>query len=140
MSDWDDDQPKEAPTPEDLCRQAFSRCSNWPEDRLGQQGLFMGLSTAATRFSVTQDDLVAKCRETSAFCPTDADLLRVAHEIDAERQRRTRGMAPWLRLPKCDICSDSGWAVVGGKGEYIGVKRCPNGCEVPDQARFTGGA
>ena len=85
MSDMFSDEP-EAATPEDLCRQAFSRCSNWPEDRLGQIGLAQGLYRASGRFRITQEDLITRCRELSAFCPTDADLMRVAGEMFNARQ------------------------------------------------------
>ena len=85
MSDLYDDEPDQL-SPEDICRQAFSRCSNWPEDRLGQIGLAQGLSHASKRFRISQEDLIERCRELSAFCPTDADLLRVAGEMFTARQ------------------------------------------------------
>ena len=122
----------------DLCKQAFSRCSNWP-DAEGQLGLAAGLKIAAHRYALMEEEIVAKCRETSVYCPTDSDLLRVAHELDADRKRRTAGTPPWMRQAKCFICGDSGWAPITGR-LYDSVQRCPNGCEIPDQARFGGGA
>ena len=86
MSDWDDAEKNEPTSPEELCKQAFSRCSNWPEDYAGQIGLAQGLNRASERFRVSKEDLIEKCRELSAFCPTDADLLRVAGEMFTARQ------------------------------------------------------
>jgi hypothetical protein len=74
-----DDEP-EALTPDEFCTRAFSRCSNWP-DRAGQLGLAQGLKLASDRYQVTQEALIARCKELSAFCPTDYDLLRVAAEM-----------------------------------------------------------
>ena len=102
MSDLYSDHDEPA-SPEDLCRQAFSRCSNWPEDRAGQLGLAQGLKMASGRCHVTQEELIARCRETSAFCPTDADLLRVAGDMIRERQtveepaERQRKLNEWSR-------------------------------------------
>lgn len=70
--------------PDDLAREAFSRCSNWPQDRHGQIGLAQGLKLAATRFGFTMAELIAVAREESAFCPTDYDLLKLAKDM---RQR-----------------------------------------------------
>ena len=84
MSDFEDqlnDELPKANSAGDLCRRAFSRCSNWPEDRDGQIGLAEGLKLASDRFHVTEEALIARCREISAFCPTDADLLRVASDM-----------------------------------------------------------
>lgn len=86
MPDLYEDESLEELSPEDLCRQAFSRCSNWPEDRLGQIGLAQGLYRASERFKITQQDLINRCKELSAFCPTDADLLRVAGEMFTQRK------------------------------------------------------
>jgi hypothetical protein len=81
MSDLYDDEPPNEPTPEELCRQAFSRCSNWPEDRAGQLGLFQGLKAASERYRISQPDLIARCREQSSFCPTDHDLMVIGAEL-----------------------------------------------------------
>lgn len=78
---FDETSEPESVGPEELCRQAFSRCSNWPDDRSGQIGLAQGLKLAAERFKLTQPELIARCRELSSFCPTDADLLKVAAEM-----------------------------------------------------------
>ena len=86
MSEFDDREQNETPTPEDLCRQAFSRCSNWPHDRAGQLGLAQGLKVASDRFKVSQEALISACCEANAFCPTDADLLRVASDIFLARE------------------------------------------------------
>ena len=86
MSDLYDDEQHEQPTPEGICRQAFSRCSNWPTDFAGQQGLYRGLSQACVQFRISQEDLIDRCREISPFCPTDADLFRVAGEMFSARQ------------------------------------------------------
>ncbi len=81
MSDLYDDEPPNEPTPEELCRQAFSRCSSWPEDRAGQLGLFQGLKAASERYRISQPDLIARCREQSSFCPTDHDLMVIGAEL-----------------------------------------------------------
>jgi hypothetical protein len=87
MSDmYDDDSTEDQLCPDDLCRQAFSRSANWPEDRLGQIGLAQGLAQASKQFRISKEDLIQRCREISAFCPTDADLLRVAGEMFRTRQ------------------------------------------------------
>jgi len=142
MSDLFGEKSEGTLSPEDLCRQAFCRCGNWPVGRLEQQGLYQGLATASARFGVPQDQIVAKCRETSAWCPTDADLWHVAEEIYRERNReseRKPGPPPWMRLPSCEVCDSTGWEPLT-RGQYSAVRRCPNGCAVPDQMRFGGGA
>lgn len=101
MSDLYDDGPDQYPDPDELCKQAFSRCSNWPQDRAGQLGLAQGLRRASEQFHISQEDLIEKCREFSAFCPTDADLLRVAGDMyrvhqDAMEAARDRG-AEWKK-------------------------------------------
>ena len=83
MPDLYDDESREDLTPEDLCRQAFMRCSNWPADPLGQQGLFQGLAEASRQSGISKEAIIARCKELSAFCPTDYDLLRVAGEMAA---------------------------------------------------------
>jgi len=122
MSDWDDDEKKEeTPTPEDLCRQAFSRCSNWPEDRLGQQGLFHGLYQASERFSISQEDLIARCREQSAFCPTDHDLMLIGAELfklredakEAARDRHAEWRAQYGPAQKVPVTGMSGKCLCG---------------------------
>lgn len=102
MPNWDDERTEDEPlSPEDLCRQAFSRCSNWPEDRTGQIGLAQGLKLASDRSGIAQEAIIAACRETSAFCPTDADLLKVANEmaavaIEAEQhEKQVQQHAEW---------------------------------------------
>lgn len=85
MHDFFEDEPQTA-GPEELCRQAFSRCSNWPDDRAGQIGLAQGLKLASERYRITQEELINRCRELSAFCPADADLLKVAAEMFRARE------------------------------------------------------
>ena len=101
MSDLYSDHEPEELTPEDLCRQAWARCSNWPEDRLAQQGLYQGLYQASERFKIPQPEIIAKCREQSSFCPTDHDLMVIAAEMfkaraDAQEASRNRE-AEWRR-------------------------------------------
>ena len=86
--------------PDELCREAFSRCSNWPQDRAGQLGLAQGLKRAADRHRINQAALVRRCAELSAFCPTDHDLMRVAEEMAEDKARAPMG---------CEVCRGSGW-------------------------------
>ena len=123
--------------PEDLCRQAFSRCYNWPDDLQGQIGLAQGLKAASDRYHVAQAELVAKCKELSAFCPTDHDMLETAREIAEDRVRRAPEVPPWMRPPRCMVCGDTGWKA-RRVGMYDCAERCPEGCAVPDQKRFGG--
>jgi hypothetical protein len=67
--------------PSALASEAFSRCSNWPQDRSGQIGLAQGLKMAAIRFGFTMAEIIAVAREASAFCPTDFDLLSIARDM-----------------------------------------------------------
>src|SRR5580704_8484617 len=99
MSDWDDNDAREPASPEELCRQAFSRCSNWPTDRAGQIGLAQGLKQASDRYKISQEDIIAKCREDSSFCPTDHELLRVGADIfrvrEAAAEAKRNQYAEW---------------------------------------------
>jgi hypothetical protein len=121
---------KETVSLQDLCAQAFSRCSNWP-DVLGQVGLAQGLGVAAARYGLRPEEIVGKCREVSAFCPTDHDIFRIAIELAEERGRRTRGAQYWNRPEKCAVCHDSGWLQTTRNG-YECAGRCPAGCAVPE--------
>ena len=101
MSNMYDDDANEETTPEDLCRRAFSRCGNWPEDRAGQLGLAQGLKLASDRYRVPEQDIIARCKEQSSFCPTDHDLLNVAADLfkiraDAFEAKRNK-TAEWGR-------------------------------------------
>ena len=100
MSDYLDNEHE--PTddgPEELVTRAFSRCSNWPKDRLGVLGLSQGLRKAADRFSVTMQAIVARCAETSQYCPTDADLINVGRDLKADIDRANQPdiTAEWKR-------------------------------------------
>jgi hypothetical protein len=67
----------------------------------GQIGLAQGLKLASDRFRIPQEDLIAQCRELSAFCPTDADLLKVAAEMFRVREDQAEASrnreAEWRR-------------------------------------------
>lgn len=76
--------------PSILASEAFSRCSNWPQDRSGQIGLAQGLKLASTRFGFTMAEIISIARETSAYCPTDFDLLNIARDM---RKRATEVVA-----------------------------------------------
>ena len=78
-----DEEPK---TPMELIA-AFSRSSNFPRDVAGLQFLALGLVRASQQYEVPMDELVTKCLDLSAFCPTDADLMKVGAEIFEARQR-----------------------------------------------------
>jgi hypothetical protein len=118
MSDWDENEKQdEATSPDELCRQAFSRCSNWPTDRAGQIGLAQGLAKAAGATGQTPQAIINRCAAGSAWCPTDADLFTVAYELQEEarqaaykaqaRPESTRGKTcPYL------LCDGTGWRQV----------------------------
>jgi len=80
--------------PEEMVRRAFSRCSNFPDDKFGVLGLAQGLKRASSRTGVPMERIVAECADTSVYCPTDADLLTVARGIrDASKRAVQRD--PW---------------------------------------------
>jgi len=121
---------------DEICQELFSRCSNWPKDRAGQLGLAQGLRRAADTYHVDPRVLATHCGKISSFCPTDADLFRVAGELHAEDERKKNG-TPWIRRDVCPDCDGSGWSKRTVDG-YDYAVRCPNGCSVPDQLRFGG--
>ena len=77
----------ETANPDEICRQAFSRCSNWPTERAGQLGLAQDLKRASDRYGVSQEAITARCSEVSSFCPTGHDIMVQAQEM-AGAQRR----------------------------------------------------
>ena len=93
---FEDDEPI-GEGPEDLVTKAFSRCQNWPKERLGILGLAQGLKKSAERFSVSMEAIVERCAEISQYCPTDADLLTVGRDLRAaiDRSNEPNKEAEW---------------------------------------------
>ena len=90
MAEIINDQADEQDGPEAICTRFFSRCANWPKNRLGIIGLAQGLGLAARETGIAAEEIADECRRISTFCPTDADLLRVAHDLNAQRQEGAR--------------------------------------------------
>ena len=63
----------------------FQRCVNYPKDAEGVSALVEGLARAARETDIQIEEIVSRCAELSQYCPTDADLLKVAEEIRADR-------------------------------------------------------
>lgn len=78
----------EEDTPEELVTRAFSRCQNWPKERLGVIGLAQGLRRAGDQMAVELKAIVEHCATNSPYCPTDADLLTAARVIRDDAQRK----------------------------------------------------
>ncbi len=81
MDRFDRTEQEPGETPEEIVTRAFSRCQNWPKERLGVLGLAQGLRRASDRFAIPMNDIVLRCAEASQYCPTDADLITVAREM-----------------------------------------------------------
>ena len=88
---------------EEMVTRAFSRCSNFPKERIGVQGLADGLKLAAKRFGVPPSRIVAECAETSGYCPTDADMIGVARSL------RPADPEPSPRFCPLGVCDGTGW-------------------------------
>jgi hypothetical protein len=101
------DRDEQQQDPEDLVIRAFSRCQNYPKDRLGVLGLAQGLKLASDRFSVKMEEIINECVESSVFCPTDADLLNVARELVPKE----KSVEEKWKNRKCpfQLCDGSGW-------------------------------
>lgn len=59
----------------------FQRCRLYPRDDEGVIALAEGLLYASDRTGIPMERIVAECKDISSFCPTDADLLRVAFDV-----------------------------------------------------------
>ena len=71
--------------PEELVVKYFSRCSNYPKERIGVIGLAQALRRIATEKVVDMDALCSRCALASPFCPTDAELFAAGSEMKALR-------------------------------------------------------
>lgn len=90
-------------SPEEMATRAFSRCQNWPKDRMGIAGLVEALERAAERFGVQISRIISECAQASVFCPTDADILNVARALKPADPIRESNPCP------LSICDGSGW-------------------------------
>ena len=104
--------------PVQIVTEAFSRCSNYPKEQAGIFGLAQGLVKASRITGVAQEAIVDRCADISKFCPTDADLLSVAREIQPAATRPS----------KCPhgLCDGTGWRIAyflwtwhGGETNWI---------------------
>ena len=88
MKDKIDDSQSESELegPEAICVRFFSRCSNWPAERLGVIGLAQALARASREHGMTPLQLAERCASLSRYCPTDADLFTIAEETGARRK------------------------------------------------------
>ena len=90
-----------ATAPREIVTKTFSRCSNWPTDPLGIEGLTEGLAEAVKQTGIPGIEIVKKCAELSDFCPTDHNLIEIAWELKAERSRQTEAkrdvVAEWKK-------------------------------------------
>ena len=133
-------------TPMELAN-AFARCGNFPKDLAGIQLLAQGLRRASDMYDIPMSQIVDACTAASQFCPTDADLINVAREINETAKqaryraesRRTAG-----RPSKCPhwLCDGSGWRAVrhlhthhvGAAGhQWVEKTIVPEGSDVADK-------
>ena len=105
MSDLFED-PQTEDGAEEMVTRAFSRCQNWPKERIGIKGLAEALTRAATRFGVSEARIVAECAESSQYCPTDADLINIARGLRPAEPEKTSRRCPM------ELCDGSGWRSV----------------------------
>ena len=79
----------------------FQRCSNYPRDFAGVLALAQGLKRAADTSGVSMAAIVEKYAAESQYCPTDADLLAVARELqdkvdrEEQDQKEAREKLDW---------------------------------------------
>ncbi len=90
---------------EELVMRAFSRCQNFPKERVGVLGLAQGLQGASDKFMVPMSSIIAACVRESTFCPTDHDLMNIARGMQPDKQVGPRA------CPN-DLCDGSGWRQV----------------------------
>ena len=117
-----DDTPESVPLEDQV--QAFAPCPNFPRERAGVLALAQALGVAAKNNGVAPEDLVARCARSSTFCPTPADLFKVAFEMREERDKTRTYRTP--SAPRCERCGDTGWitrywvsdAIAGGKERF----------------------
>ena len=85
--------------PEDLV-QTFAAAGNFPKEREGVLALAQALRRASDNFGIMMEAIVQECADTSAWCPTPADLRNIAMSMrDAIRNRKQRSRhAEWERI------------------------------------------
>ena len=92
---------------EELVIEAFSRCSNYPKERVGVLGLAQGLAKAARVTGVSARAIVERCAEISQWCPTDMDLMNVARELQPVAERTEHPS----KCPYGQLCDGQGWRI-----------------------------
>ena len=68
----------------------FSRAANFPKEELDVIALAQGLARASARTGVLMSRIVQECLDTSQWCPTDHDMLKVAESIAGPPQIMAR--------------------------------------------------
>lgn len=112
-----------ADTFRDFCKEQVSRfagCPGWPskEYPAAIRDLVDSLVSLSRSDRGFAQRLVDICKETGTFCPTVADLIRIAGELRTSRTYPD----PRTRIG-CEKCDWTGWRLIKGpKGE--GSKRC----------------
>ena len=77
--------------------EVFSRCPNYPKGEDALALFAQGLAHASEVTGIPMPEIVQRCKATSSYCPTDYDLLNIAHELKADRDRAA---APALEAEK----------------------------------------
>ncbi len=106
MDRFDRTEEQRGNSADEIAARAFSRCQNWPKDRIGISGIAEALERVSKRFGVPMERIVTECAESSAYCPTDADLINVARSL------KPADPTPGARKCPLDICDGSGWRQV----------------------------
>lgn len=91
LDDIDNDQPE---APEEIVLRFFSRCHNFPKDRLGVIGLAQCLARAAQETGYSALLIAQRLADDSPYCPTDFDILNAAYAMkkraaDQEQARQS---------------------------------------------------
>lgn len=82
---------------------SFQRCPNFPRDPKGVKALAKGLIRASEITGVAMEAIVARCAESSEYCPTDFDLLAAARAVAPNKPENVTRTCPH------GTCDGSGW-------------------------------
>jgi hypothetical protein len=72
----------------------LSRTKNYPKEPAGLVFLAEGLLYAARETNTSPQQIVMVCAATSEWCPTDADLMTIGHQIRDEQRRAQEALKP----------------------------------------------
>lgn len=86
----------------------FSRCAHYPTTEETLLAFADGLVMASDITGIPMQEIVDQCRLISANCPTDRDLLTVARDIRAQRDRQAEEQANAAKIEqwKADLKRD----------------------------------